>query len=126
MERDDDRRSQPRVAFKVPAHILLGPSEQMYRGFVLNLSQSGVFVMMDQGPQVGPAIVVQFQFPHDTWCEATGHVAHADDMGVYQGLGVELTQHNLPYTNFIRMMMKATPQQIMHYMDEIRRIIVRG
>jgi len=126
VQRDDERRSQPRVAFKVPAHILVGPTEQKYRGFVLNLSQGGMFLMMDQGPQVGPTIMVQFQFPHDCWCQAAGYVAHADDMGVYQGLGIQLNEHNQAYLNFIKMLIKATPQQIMSYMDELKRILVRG
>lgn len=121
----DDRRSHPRVGFKVPAHIYVGSDPTLHKGYVLNLSEAGAFVMIDKGVPLTQQLQMEFRVPPGIECVATGHLAHNMDMGMYQGLGVELTQRNPAYTNFLRNLAAASPGDIMHFVRDMRRITVR-
>lgn len=121
----DDRRSYPRVGFKVPAHIYVGTSQELHKGYVLNLSEAGAFVMLEKGVSLGPNLQMEFRIPPGIDCVATGVIVHNMDMGAYQGLGVELTQRNQPYVNFLRNLSVASPGDIMHFINDMRRITVR-
>jgi hypothetical protein len=123
---DDDRRSQPRVGFKVPAHILVGPEERLYKGFVLNISENGAFIMMDQGVAIGPGLSMGFTIPPGTDCHASGRIVHSMEMGAFQGLGVELTQCNDAWINFLRNLAAASPGDLLFYVKDMKRIIVRA
>ena len=121
----DDRRSDPRVGFKVPAHILLGSNETLHKGYVLNLSETGALVMMDTGIPVGKNVHMQFKVPPNVICETRGAVAHIMDMGIYQGIGVSFNYANDAYHNFFRNLAVAKPTDIMHFVRDMGRITVR-
>ncbi len=121
----DDRRSDPRVGFKVPAHILLGTNESLHKGYVLNLSETGALVMIDRGIALGTNVHMQFRVPPDVVCETRGAVAHIMDMGIYQGVGVSFDFCSDTYTNFFRNLAVAKPTDVMHFVRDMGRITVR-
>jgi hypothetical protein len=122
---EDDRRSYPRVGFKIPAHILVGPDQVKHKGYVMNMSEGGALVMMDANVLLNPDVSLSFQIPPEVICEASGRIVHGMEMGMYQGLGIELTDCNQSYVFFLRNLAKASPGDVMFYMRDIGRIIVR-
>lgn len=122
---EDDRRSYPRVGFKVPAHILVGPDQTLHKGYVMNMSEAGALVMMEEPVAVEPQVSLSFGIPPEVVCEAAGTIVHTMEMGTFQGLGIELNDCNQSYVYFLRNVAKASPGDVLFYLRDIKRIIVR-
>lgn len=122
---EDDRRSYPRVGFKVPAHVLVGPDQTLHKGYVMNLSEAGALVMLDGGVLLNPQVSLSFKIPPEVICEAAGQIVHTMEMGIYQGLGIELTDCNQSYVYFLRNLARASPGDVLFYMRDMGRITVR-
>ncbi len=122
MSDEDDRRSESRVGFKVPAHILLGPTQALQKGHVMNMSESGALVMMPKSVQLGPNVAIRFQVPPDTICEASGYIARIDDMGMFQGVGISLPNANPAFSIFLRNLAAAMNDQVSYFVRDMGRI----
>lgn len=118
----DERRNQSRYGFRIPAHILLGPQHTLYRGYVMNMSDNGAFIMMDR-INLGPRVWLRFKLTA-LECEGFGHVARVMNMGNQQGLGVELTNNNDDYYAFIARLSVASAAEIFLITREMKRITV--
>jgi hypothetical protein len=123
-EKKQERRSSPRVAFKVPARIYVGPDRTLFKGYIMNMSETGVFLMVEKGAQF-TELQLEFQVSGDK-CAAVGKVAYASDMGAYAGMGIELSAVNPTYTFFVRNLAEAKSTQIMALVDDIVRITIYG
>lgn len=122
MSDEDDRRSESRVGFKVPAHVLLGPTQALQKGHILNLSESGALLMMPKSVQLGPNVAMRFMVPPNTICEATGNIVRIDDMGLYQGVGMSFPNANPAYAIFLRNLSAATNEQVSYFVRDMGRI----
>jgi hypothetical protein len=112
------------VAFKVPARIYVGPAETLFKGYIMNMSETGVFLMVEKGAQFTE---LQLEFTvSGNQCAAVGRVAYASDMGAFIGMGVDLTAINETYTFFVRNLAAAKSTEIMALVDDIGRINIRG
>jgi len=118
----EDRRSTTRVAFRIPAHVTRTNDENTYRGYVMNLSLSGAFVMMEQTVELEPTLRLAFRIQPSTDCVATGNLARIVPMGMAQGLGVELTWWNPAFANFMRNLESASDIEMMDFIRDIGRI----
>ncbi len=117
-----ERRTNPRVAFRVPAHIMTLCDNVMYKGYVMNLSENGVFVqMMDAQIELEPLVRMRFRVGESV-CDAYGQMARVMRMGTGQGFGVELTQVNDAFSNFVRNLRAADDQDIMLFVRDMGRI----
>jgi len=125
MSRSKERRSSPRVAFKVPARIYVGPEQTLHRGYIMNLSENGAFLMVEKGVSLGE-VGLDFEPAPGESCQAIGRVAYASDMGAYQGMGIDLTQVNDSYVDFVNKLAAASSTRLMNMVDSIVRINVRG
>ena len=117
-----DRRTHSRFAFKVPAHISFADGERIHRGFVLNLSQSGVFVMLDDSVPQHALIRLHFHIRPTTDCEATGYPARILALGHGHAVGVELTKRNAGYKHFIRNLAYASEPELLAFMRDVGRV----
>jgi hypothetical protein len=120
MSKKQERRSSPRVAFKVPAHIYVGAEQTLYKGYIMNMSETGLFLMVDKAAAFSE---LQLEFSVDgNSCAAVGRVAYSSDMGAYAGMGIELSDVNQTYIFFVRNLAAAKSTQIMGLVDDIKRI----
>ena len=118
-----ERRNDDRIAFRIPAHIHLGHGQQLYKGYVLNLSEHGAFVMMDQAVPLSSEISLRFELdgtPH----LATGRLAHVIELGNGQGFGIELTSCSPDYDDFVRSLGSASDSKLMTLIRDMKRIQV--
>ena len=120
----DDRRSESRVGFKVPAHVLVGQVQEKHKGHVMNMSESGALIMMPKVHLPGANVALRFTIPPNTVCEARGMIARVDDMGMYQGIGISLPQPNTAYTIFLRNLAVAEKESIRFIVRDMGRITV--
>jgi len=86
----------------VPAHIVTEGGETLHRGYVMNLSESGAFVMLDQPMPIDAEVHLRFRIKPGTHCEASGHLARVLPLGHKHAFGVELTERNSGFTFFVR------------------------
>ena len=118
-----DRRTSPRVAFRVPAHVTTISDQRLYKGYVMNLSENGAFVMLTDPVQLANEEVrIRFTIGGDTHCDGAGRIARVMRMGTGPGFGVELTLVNQAFVNFIRNLRSADEEQLMFFIRDMRRI----
>lgn len=118
-----NRRNEDRIAFRVPAHISVGAGDFLVRGYVMNLSEWGAFVMMES--TVPLESDVQLEFFLGSACSARGRLAHVMPFGNGQGFGVELTERNAGFCDFLRTLSEANDAELMGMIRDMRRISVR-
>jgi hypothetical protein len=90
---EQDRRSAARLDLKVPVKLrpLEGATPYVFSGKSLNLSERGLFVTMDNPPQVGATIELSFTMPRDLTGSApmkvrcTARVIRVETKGVSEG-----------------------------------------
>ena len=113
------------MGFKVPAHFLLGQTQALQKGHVMNLSEGGALLMLKKSVQLGPNVALRFHIPPDqTVCEASGHIVRIDDMGLYQGIGITLPRANPAYTIFLRNLAVADQNKVSYFVRDMGRIKV--
>lgn len=119
-----ERRTDDRIAFRVPAHILIGDQRQMVRGYVINLSESGAFVTMDEATPLPPSVTLEFSLRGRQPCRARGRVARVVPLGGGQGFGVELSDRNDAYRGFIAALGAASQVELMALLSDMGRIVI--
>lgn len=123
METASERRLEERIAFRVPAHITV--RDRLIRGYVINLSEWGAFVLMDEPADLDGEIHLDFDIGRSFACAATGKLAHSVAMGNAMGFGIGLSARNVGYASFIRNLESASNLQIMQMIRDMKRIDVR-
>ena len=122
----DERRREPRFPFKIPAHVQLGTAEQLCRGYVVNLSDSGLLASMSDGiVEVGNSVHVQFVLRPDTECVASGRIIHVLPLENGQTFGADLTECNENYAHFMGELASASKRETMAFVNRIVRIVIR-
>jgi hypothetical protein len=122
MPSPEDRRATTRVAFRIPAHLRRIDDETVYKGYVMNLSLTGTFVMLEQTVDLHTGIQLNFRILPANDCHAAGHLARIVPMGMAQGVGVELTWWNPEYENFLRNLESASDIEMMDFIHDIGRV----
>lgn len=118
----EERRATTRVAFRIPAHLRRIDDETVYRGYVMNLSLTGAFVMLEQTVDLFESIRLNFRIQPATDCQAAGRLARVVPMGMAQGVGLELTWWNQEFANFLRNLEAASDIEIMDFLRDIGRL----
>jgi hypothetical protein len=118
-----ERRTSPRIAFRVPAHVTTLCDNVVYKGYVMNLSENGAFIqMMDCQQPLESLVRMRFHIKPSTNCDGSGQMARVMRMGTGQGFGVELTQVNESFVNFIRNLRSANEQDLIFFIRDLGRI----
>jgi hypothetical protein len=118
-----DRRTEDRIGFRVPAHITVGTG--VHKGYVIDLSPSGAFVMMDRAIPLDGVIELRFHPRDGGECRASGKVAHVQEVGVGQAFGVELTWACDDFQRFVRDLAAASDSELNDYIQDMARIHIR-
>jgi hypothetical protein len=121
---DDRRQEDNRYAVKLPAYVHIGPEHTLYRGSVMNLSASGVFVTTRDKVELGPNVYLNFSPSEGVVCEASGTVVHSMGFGNGVGFGAHLDRTTPSYLDFLSSLSHASQVDIMTYMRFIKRIKV--
>jgi len=122
MPSPEDRRASTRVAFRIPAHLRRLDDETTYKGYVMNLSLTGTFVMLEQTVDLHDSMQLNFTIQPSNECHAAGRLARIVPMGMAQGVGVELTWWNPAYENFMRNLESASDMEMMDFIRDIGRV----
>jgi hypothetical protein len=120
-----ERRTEDRIGFRVPAHITVDQNEEVHRGYVINLSANGAFVMMDRVVPLDGAIELRFWPREGGECCARGKAAHIQQLGLGQAFGIELTWCDEGFAQFVKGLAKASDRELMEYINDMRRIHIR-
>lgn len=123
MTTGDQRRLEDRIAFRVPAHISVGSGDFLVRGYVMNLSEWGAFVMMEEAVPLDQDVRLEFFLGKA--CSARGRLAHVMPFGHGQGFGVELTERNAGFCDFMQHLSEANDLELMGMIRDMKRISVR-
>jgi hypothetical protein len=118
-----NRRNDDRIAFRVPAHITVGAGDFLVRGYVMNLSEWGALVMMEEALPLDEDVRLEFHRGVD--CCAEGRLAHVMPFGHGQAFGVELTQRNAGFCEFMSDLSEANDAKLMDMIRDLKRISVR-
>ncbi len=121
---DERRQEDNRYAVKLPAYIHIGPDHVRFRGYVMNLSVSGVFVTTRDKVELGPNIYLNFSPSEGVVCEASGQVVHSMGFGNGVGFGAHLDRTTPTYLQFLNDLSAASQVDIITYMKFIKRIKV--
>jgi len=109
----------------VPAHITCNEGDDPLRGYVMNLSASGAFVIIDDPiPQRSP-IQLRFRIKPGTWCEASGYLTRVLPIGRKHAIGVELTERNAGFDFFVRNLALASELELMSFVRDMGRVYIR-
>lgn len=121
-----ERRNEDRIAFRVPAHLIVGDRRQLVRGYVLNLSWSGAFVMMEEAAALPPSLTLEFTLRGRQPCRARARLAHVVPLGAGQGFGLEITEQNDAYRSFIAALGSASQVELMALISDMSRIVIEA
>lgn len=118
----DERRTSTRIGFRVPANITIDGETKRHRGYVLNLSELGAFVMMDADSPLETNVHFSFRLPEGSECQAWGRLARVMPMGKMIGFGVEITHRNDSFIEFIEGLARASDVDMLDLIREMGRI----
>jgi hypothetical protein len=121
-----ERRNEDRIAFRVPAHVMVGDQRQLVRGYVINLSEGGAFVMLDDQAALPPSITLEFTLRGRQPCRARARLAHVVPLGKGQGFGLEITERNDGYRAFIASLATASQVELMALISDMSRIVIEA
>lgn len=119
---DDRRQEDNRYAVKLPAYIMVGEEHTRYRGYVMNLSERGLFATMEANVELGNQVYLTFNPGPSIVCEASGTLAHTMPFGKGLGFGAMLDRTTPTYLTFLHSLSTASQLDIMMYMRFIKRI----
>jgi len=120
-----ERRSQERIGFRVPAHITVGKAREVHKGYLINLSASGAFIMMDRVVPLAGIIELYFHPRDGGECRARGKAAHVTSVGIGQSFGVVLDWSDDAFRKFVEGLAKASDRDLVDLLKDMRRIHIR-
>jgi len=120
-----ERRRHERFGFRVPAHITRNEDENLHRGYIMNLSESGAFVMLDEPVAAETPVNLRFRIKPGTWCEASGHLSRTLPLGNKHAFGIVLTERNAGFDFFVRNLAIATDIELMSFVRDMGRVYIR-
>jgi hypothetical protein len=123
MSTASNRRNEDRIAFRVPAHITVGAGHFLVRGYVMNLSEWGALVMMEEALPLDEDVKLEFHL--GVACSAQGRLAHVMPFGHGQAFGVELTERNAGFCDFMQDLASANDATLIGMIRDMKRISVR-
>ncbi len=120
-----ERRRHERFGFRVPAHVTHHESDDPLRGYLMNISASGAFVIIDDPIPARSRIRLRFRIQPGTWCEASGVLKRVLPLGRKHAFGVELTERNAGFDFFVRNLSLADELELMSFVRDMGRVYIR-
>ena len=112
------------LVFRVPANITTACDQQVYKGYVMNLSADEAFVMLPASVDLAAEVRLRFSI-HGNNCEGIGRVTEVMQFGVGNGFTVDLTRVNHAYAEFVADMRLAGAEQLISFVRSMGRIEVQ-
>lgn len=116
------RRIAKRIPFRAAAEVEVG--DDVHRGYVANLSEWGAFVVAAHPARPGERLSLVVELDGAAACKAAGRVVHVSAVGAERGFGVELTERNYLFANFVYDLENADDEELSARAREIGRIVV--
>jgi len=119
-----ERRRHRRVTFHVPATLRLGHEQSVHPASLMDISEGGLFLLVNDVVSVGKTATVRWGLAPDSVCEATGWVQRVLPFAQGQGVAIEFGLANDVLLHFLRNLAAATESGRTQLLGDIKDLVV--